>query len=146
MVPADRRWQKDRRGQEEPAEAGNPTIVHTEKGKTMADLTSKSELIRDLEKECDSIIITPFTASYELRALKSALRMAIKRIEKSPAVDAVPVVRCKECTYKRITKGSMEVKSYSCNCTWSPCRGRIVEPSFFCFYGEEEQKHETDRC
>ena len=59
-------------------------------------------------------------------------------IRKRPTVDAVEVVRCKDCTYKRITKGSMEVKSYSCNCTWSPCRGRIVEPSFFCFYGERK--------
>lgn len=64
--------------------------------------------------------------------------LKVSDIEAASAVDAEPVVRCKECTYKRITKGSMEVKSYSCNCTWSPCRGRIVEPSFFCFYGERK--------
>lgn len=56
----------------------------------------------------------------------------------APAVDAVEVVRCKDCKYNRLTNGSIKVKSYSCNCTWSPCRGRIVEPSFFCFYGERK--------
>lgn len=58
--------------------------------------------------------------------------------------DVVEVVRCKDCKYNRLTNGSIKVKSYSCNCAWSPCRGRIVEPPFFCPYGEEEI-HETDR-
>lgn len=61
-------------------------------------------------------------------------------IDREAHVDAVPVVRCKECKYKRITNGSMKVKSYSCDRNYSPCRGRIVEPSFFCSYGERKTK------
>ena len=63
-----------------------------------------------------------------------------KQIADAPTVDAVEVVRCEKCKYKRLTRGSIEVKSYSCGCSYSPCRARIVEPHFSCFYGEEAQQ------
>lgn len=77
--------------------------------------------------------------------LNSVVHRKIQQlIADTPTVDAVEVVRCKDCKYKRLTRGSIDVKSYSCVCSYSPCRARIVEPHFFCFYGEEEQKHEDD--
>lgn len=83
-------------------------------------------------EKCPQAEIAHEIALGRMYATQELVRM-VKQVESGKLVE---VVRCKECTYKRITKGSMEVKSYSCNCTWSPCRGRIVEPSFFCFYGE----------
>ena len=76
--------------------------------------------------------------------MEDDFKSAIKNMPESIIHDYEEVVRCKNCKYKMLTRGSVDVKSYSCDCRFSPCRGRIVEPQFFCFYGEEEQKHETD--
>lgn len=100
----------------------------------MDDLTSKIELIRDLEKECDSIIITPFTESYELRALKAALRMTIKRIEKASAVDAVEVVRCKDCIGKSTWYNDAEYGFFICGMSGMYPRGE----NDYCSYGERK--------
>lgn len=59
----------------------------------------------------------------------------VKKIESGKLVE---VVRCKDCRYRRSTEGSYRVKSYNCGNTYSPCRGRIVEPTFGCLYGERE--------
>ena len=53
-------------------------------------------------------------------------------IAHAPTVDAVPVVRCREC------KHSYESISGRC-CTMGPCVDCIVPEDFFCSYGEREE-------
>ena len=59
-----------------------------------------------------------------------------KQIAEAPTVDAVPVVRCKDCKYYKPQKKSAhwENRAYYCN--------RVatikVQPYDFCFYGERK--------
>ncbi len=49
-----------------------------------------------------------------------------------PAVDAVPVVRCRECMY------SWEDLSGLC-CSYGPCAECLVPPDFWCAYGKRKE-------
>lgn len=49
-----------------------------------------------------------------------------------PAVDAVPVVRCRECMY------SWEDLSGLC-CSYGPCVDCPVSPDFWCAYGKRKE-------
>ena len=51
------------------------------------------------------------------------------RNQQRPTVDAVPVVRCKECKY------SYDDLDGLC-CTYGVCIDRIVPEDFYCSYGE----------
>lgn len=51
-------------------------------------------------------------------------------LDETPTVDAVPVVRCKECKYAE----KHSEKCYVCRCrTWKPM---IRKPDFYCADGE----------
>ena len=59
------------------------------------------------------------------------------QITNAPTVDAVPVVRCKDCKHWNIRKGNDPTQLYFCNFNnlWSkPCRA----PYDFCSYGERK--------
>lgn len=64
-------------------------------------------------------------------------RMLIKRynldgfIKAQPTVEAVPVIRCEKCTYKRIE-----------NFTWVCPFGLPAGASFYCGYGAREERKE----
>ena len=58
-------------------------------------------------------------------------------VDEQPTVDAVPVVRCKDCKHWNIRKGNDPTQLYFCNFNnlWSkPCRA----PYDFCSYGERK--------
>lgn len=55
-----------------------------------------------------------------------------QQIREAPTVDAVPVVRCREC------KHSYESISGPC-CSFGPCVDTIMSPDGFCSYGEREE-------
>lgn len=57
-------------------------------------------------------------------------------IAEQPTIDAVRVVRCRECRQAASTHGASRVHCYTCYNEHSPCRGRFVEPTFGCLYGE----------
>ena len=64
-------------------------------------------------------------------------RYAIKSILKdAPTVDAVEVVRCKDCKFA--TAHPFEVNSQNLVCT-KPINWRTVEPGHFCSYGERRE-------
>lgn len=104
----------------------------------MADLIDREALIA----ECKQLSGIDWNKKAAPVSWADAYEEFIDNLEEAPVVDAVEVVRCQYCKYKRITNGSMKVKSYSCDRSSSPCRGRIVEPSFFCPYGEKEKRHD----
>ena len=56
----------------------------------------------------------------------------LRILDAAPTVDAVPVVRCREC------KHSYESVSGLC-CTMGPCVDCIVPEDFYCSYGEREE-------
>lgn len=53
----------------------------------------------------------------------------IRLLEKAPTVDAVPVVRCKDCIYTRKLYGRLV-------CKYGTCSGCILREDFFCANGE----------
>lgn len=59
-------------------------------------------------------------------------------LRKSPTVDAVEVVRCGKCVFRKCTENAYKVFGWNCTNKLSPCRGRIVGDSDFCPYGERE--------
>ena len=53
-------------------------------------------------------------------------------LEKSQAVDAVPVVRCKDCENSYYAVAVLV-------CSYGPCVGCPVSPDFWCAYGERRE-------
>lgn len=53
----------------------------------------------------------------------------IRLIEKAPTVDAVEVVRCRDCIYTRKVYGRLV-------CKYGTCAGCILHDDFFCANGE----------
>ena len=55
-----------------------------------------------------------------------------KLIADTPTVDAVPVVRCKDCIYTRKLYGRLV-------CKYGTCSGCILREDFFCANGERKE-------
>lgn len=58
-----------------------------------------------------------------------------KLIADTPTVDAVPVVRCKDCIYTRKLYGRLV-------CKYGTCSGCILREDFFCANGERKESAE----
>lgn len=56
-------------------------------------------------------------------------------VDSIPTVDAVPVVRCKDCEY------SYDEISYLC-CSYGVCVDCEVPPNFYCAYGKRRAENE----
>ena len=85
------------------------------------DLISRSALLKKAEMR-----------GHCLRPLVTAFHMCVdvKDIEKAPAVDAVEVVRCKDCVYW--PKAKVNRKGFLI----CPARGMEITAKDFCSYGE----------
>lgn len=59
--------------------------------------------------------------------------IVLQAIEESPAIDAVPVVRCGECRYRELAK--VNCKGY----TICPASGMEITDDDFCSYGERKE-------
>lgn len=57
-------------------------------------------------------------------------------IDEAPTVDAVSVVRCKDCRFAHRIDGPRE--KYSCRCQF--CYTRCLSPQHFCGFGERKIK------
>lgn len=109
-------------------------------------------VVKAILEERDKIPRTITTAPYELGTekpyhagdqMRGGIRKALRCIEQAPTVDAVPVVRCRECKHHR-DKNEQE-RQYLVEdiliCT-SPDATEdcwnAVWPDHFCSYGEKE--------
>ena len=86
------------------------------------------ELIRkdELLKRIQNVVILParcFGKSYTAEILNNI----IKAIETAPSVDAVPVVRCKDCKHRNESKG----------CS-------LHSDDYFCAFGEKKNGEQHD--
>ena len=93
------------------------------------DLISRSALLDELQEELD--FDTPMYDEEQNKFINTGLRIAVKDVKRQPAVDAVEVVRCKECKH--------------CVCLNRRYRGDIacsklhtdnIYPDFYCGCGE----------
>jgi hypothetical protein len=62
-------------------------------------------------------------------------------IDKSPAIDAVPVVRCRECKYSSLPSGFTQRygEPGTLSCHFGPCNRRNVNENDFCSYGQRKE-------
>lgn len=95
-----------------------------------------NEVVKNIVAERDKIPRTVSTAPYEIgtekpyhagNQMRGGIRKALRCIEQAPTVDAVPVVRCRECKYHNKP----------------PCPMRLsfnwTEDDDFCSYGERKE-------
>lgn len=90
------------------------------------DLISRSAVLNSIEDWMDDGTGDEFDRGYDF-----AMRRAMRIIRNAPAVDAVPVVRCKDCAHwKPCEVKGFEGKKY---CEWA---GWLVGENAYCVYGE----------
>ena len=116
-------------------------------------LIDANAVVKAILEERDKIPRTIATAPYEPWAenpyhagdqMRGGIRKALRCIEQSPTVDAVPVVRCRECKHHR-DKNEQE-QQYLVEdiliCTSPDATDdcwNAVWPNHFCSYGEREE-------
>ena len=64
-------------------------------------------------------------------SMRGGIRKALRCIEQAPTVDAVPVVRCRECKH-------CDPENYHCDHPMGTAAPLRREPDDFCSYGEKE--------
>ena len=106
-----------------------------------------NEVVKNIVAERDKIPRTVSTAPYELGTekpyhagdqMRGGIRKALRCIEQAPTVDAVPVVRCRECKHHYWEQEPCHGKSVH-YCKLPHMRGVEVFKEFFCYYGERKE-------
>ena len=113
----------------------------------MSRLIDANEVVKEILAERDKIPRTVPTAPYELGTekpyhagdqMRGGIRKALRCIEQAPTVDAVPVVRCRECKHWK-PSGSKAGNSFSDMEYIGGCEftNYYRSESDFCSYGEK---------
>lgn len=86
--------------------------------------------------------------AWEWNAAAWGWNAAIDVINAAPTIDAIPVVRCKDCKYSQSPKTPQcmlkEPEVLKCGNIRAACKGRLVYPTDFCSYGAEEEATEDE--
>ena len=111
----------------------------------MTDLISRSAVLEILSNEFDMAAEERAESDNEKdRAFNAGeincARRSTRKVENLPFIDAIPVVRCKDCKHWRPCAGATE---YVKCCEFA---GYMVGANGYCVYGEkrEEDTDETD--
>ena len=101
-----------------------------------------NEVVKNIVAERDKIPRTVSAAPYELGTekpyhagdqMRGGIRKALRCIEQAPTVDAVPVVRCRECKYSSYDE---IFGNRWCN---SQLGCRKVKDDGYCYLGERKE-------
>ncbi len=114
-------------------------------------LIDANALIKSILAERDKIPLFTPAATYELRdekhnylgqALRGGLRKALKCINDAPPIDAVPVVRCKDCKYSMLWRKPTDKVIGDCYIRKMNSENEqfcMVGADDFCSYGERRE-------
>ena len=101
-----------------------------------------NEVVKNIVAERDKIPRTITTAPYELGTekpyhagdqMRGGIRKALRCIEQAPTVDAIPVVRCRECKQGEVDDPDFPDQYYChAGCGWN-------NGDFYCSYGERKE-------
>ena len=100
-------------------------------------LIDANSVVKDILWIRDNDLHVGYPRPYEQGAIRKALRC----IEESKTIDAVPVVRCEDCGhctwYTKVyhNTGEQKIEYW---CTKGKGRAVSVEPNHFCSYGEQK--------
>ena len=98
----------------------------------MSRLIEADELKKDLQDWLDSLYLNiPFMHEHEVEA--ETISDCIDFVDETPTVNAVPVVRCRDCIYKR--KAKVNKKGFLI----CPASGMEITDDDFCSYGERKE-------
>ena len=110
-----------------------------EKGKRLIDANPLVSYLWTLYKFFGTI-----PCSEADKATQRGIRRCIGEIKKMPTVDAVEVVRCKDCKHSKLpavlTQKYGEPGTLTCHNWHSPCNKRNVNQDDFCSYGERRDE------
>ena len=107
----------------------------------MRRLINANEVVKAILEERDKIPRTITTAPYELGTekpyhagdqMRGGIRKALRCIEQAPTVDAVPVVRCRECKH-------CDPENHHCDHHMGTAAPFKRKPDDFCSYGERKE-------
>ena len=106
-------------------------------------LIDANAVVRAISEEKHTIPVTVPAASYELvhekpykhgEAMRGGIRKALRCIEQAPTVDAVPVIRCRDC----FGRSCWEKDENGCDICW--VSGLYVRgEDDYCPYGERKE-------
>lgn len=94
----------------------------------MAEYIEREELVRQIICNMDEFIGAPD----DVLKHDEQCNYAIFCVESAPAVDAVPVVHCKDCIHTRTVYGRLV-------CKYGTCSGCILREDFFCANGTRKE-------
>ena len=93
-------------------------------------LIDKDELLRTLEQDINVSV----TGAKNMEAVKRCLQEILDDVRNSPEVDAVPVVRCRECRYNNTIVG------YKGESKWCSILERMVKEEDYCSRAERKEE------
>lgn len=89
-------------------------------GRRLIDADAFDKRIRLAVGSCEEELTEDF---------KDGISTILEMMKTAPTVDAVPVVRCKDCRWRKDKSGST---------AWMPCRALVTPDNFSCVIGERE--------
>ena len=95
----------------------------------MADLIDRAALLADID-ETVFFSATAYTYGHQMRAVNKVKN----RIKAAPAVDAVEVIRCKNCNWGSWWQNWLGIEGFKCGLFCAD-----VNPEGFCSYGERKE-------
>lgn len=98
----------------------------------LGDLDEALRMIKDSRKD------NPYVSNVNASAWRMAHDSAISCVEAVPTIDAVPVVRCKDC--KKTDEGELAGRKFLFCIYPFAMKGvcMITDPNHFCSYGERK--------
>ena len=126
-----------------------------------SDLISRKALVKAILAERDKIPLTVPAASYELvrekpnshgNSMRGGIRKVLYCVETAPAVDAVEVVRCKDCVHAGAFPNNYAARRFEGRMNCYLCRGddgygisnvSVVYPDDFCSDGVRKEKKDA---
>lgn len=107
----------------------------------MPRLIDATEVVKAILAEREKIPRTIYAAPYELGIekpyhagdqMRGGIRKALRCVEQAPTVDAVSVVRCRECKH-------CDPENYHCDHHMGTAAPLRRDPDDFCSYGERKE-------
>lgn len=101
------------------------------------DLISRSAAVEMLREKARGYVVSKFATSEHCRLARSVALEAATEIAAMPAVDAVPVTRCKDCAHYVLFESDVAVKHCELYEQYDgECTDHNIGPDHFCSLGE----------
>ena len=108
----------------------------------MARAIEGDKLVENLRLIATCWSISPFVSKEKHNGAVNMLREVEREVKEAPTINAVPVVRCRECHH---CKETMDRKGPGLFCSIWGREWQRVQPNDFCSYGQrKEADHDKD--